>query len=57
MAVHVWWGHRACVVVGFGLAGFMKQAFMSSGTPARCRIGFVMEGLHRPYRWRMIGMR
>jgi hypothetical protein len=46
MAVHVWWGHRVCVVVGFGLAGIMKQAFMISGTPARRRIGFVMEGLH-----------
>jgi hypothetical protein len=46
MAVHVWRGHRVCVVVGFGLAGIMKQAFMISGTPARRRIGFLMEDLH-----------
>jgi hypothetical protein len=45
------------VVVGFGLAGFMRQAFLSSGAPAGRRIGFVMEGLRCPYRWLMIEMR
>jgi len=45
------------MVVVFGLSGFMKQAFFNSGTPARRRMGFIMEGLRRRYRWLVMGMR